>query len=102
MENEQKQQKTGEIVKFRKPFQFDGRTYEELVLDLDSLTGDDLIACERMVQASQDMSYMKETSKSYLAAVAARSAKVPVEMMSKLPAREFTKVTVKVQTFLLG
>ncbi|GIO08012.1 hypothetical protein J31TS6_40400 [Brevibacillus reuszeri] len=90
------------VYKLRRPFVFDGQTFTELKLDFDSLTGNDLIECERKAAVRKDTSYMKETSKTYAAIVAARAANVPEEMVFKLPAKDFTRLTVLVQNFLLN
>ncbi|TGV29902.1 phage tail assembly protein [Mesorhizobium sp. M00.F.Ca.ET.186.01.1.1] len=91
------------VYKLSRPFSFDGTEYTELKLDLDDLTGEDLIACERQLNATtDDVVFVKELSKPYLALVAARAAKVPVELIRKLPGKDFSKVTMQVQNFLLG
>jgi hypothetical protein len=91
-------------IEFRKPFTFEGKEYNNIVLDLDSLTGRDLIKAEAesRVIAGPSPSPMTEFSKPYNAVVAAKAAKVPVDMILDLPAREFTSVTVTVQDFLFG
>lgn len=86
-------------VTLKKPFEFEGQTYSELVLDLDSLTGQDMIDAEAEARAAGDRSIMLETSKTYLAIVAAKAGKVPVDMLKNLPAKEFTKITAQVQSF---
>jgi len=89
-------------VPFSKPYDFEGKEYIELNLDLDSITGKDLISAGVESRSLGQDSSVSELSKSYLAAVAARAAKVPVDMILGLPAKDFTDVTVAVQNFLLG
>ncbi|NTU28849.1 phage tail assembly protein [Brevibacillus sp. HB1.1] len=102
-ENRQEVVVDEKLYKLSRPFSFDGKEYTELDLDLDSITGEDLMSCERQLNAStKDLVFVKELSKPYLALVAARAAKVPVELIHKLPAKDFSKVTMLVQNFLLG
>ena len=86
--------------KFRKPYSFDGDSFEKIDLDLDALTGDDMLTAEREFTAAGGFGAMMETSKGYLAILAAKAAKVPAEFINGLPAKEFSKITLAVQTFL--
>ena len=86
--------------KFSKPYSFDGDSFEKIDLDLDALTGDDMLTAEREFTAAGGFGAMMETSKGYLAILAAKAAKVPAEFINGLPAKEFSKVTLAVQTFL--
>lgn len=90
-----------EIVKLKKPVTFEGAEYKELKMDFDSLTGRDMLAAEKEARAMGDRSPIAEFSKLYLASVAARAAKVPIELILDLPAVEFTAITVNVQTFFV-
>ena len=86
--------------KFRKPYSFDGDSFDKIDLDLDALTGDDMLTAEREFTAAGGFGAMMETSKGYLAILAAKAAKVPAEFINGLPAKEFSKITLAVQTFL--
>lgn len=93
------------VVVFTKPFLFEGKEYPSLEFDLDSLSGEDIEAAEVQFFAKNPQiaaqTPLKEVSKGYLAILAAKAAKVPVELIRKLPAKEYSKVTIKVQAFLL-
>jgi hypothetical protein len=52
--------------------------------------------------ASGLMVALPEASKSYQMYVAARAAKVPVELIKKLSIKDASAITIKVQSFLLG
>ena len=91
-----------EKIEFKEPFTFEGQEYTGLELDLKGLTGADLLQAERDLAASGGFAGVPETSKEYLALVAAKAAKEPVELIKALPANEFSRVTVKVQNFLLS
>lgn len=87
---------------FKKAVTFEGTEYKELDLDLDGLTGADLIKASREAQVLGDVSPVQELSMTYLAVVAAKASNVPVDLIQALPAGEFAKVKMQVQNFLLG
>lgn len=90
------------VVRFRKVFQFEGKEYDNLEMDLDSLTGNDVINAENEARALGVRAVMLESSKEYQAIVAAKAASVTVDLIKALPAKEFSSVTGEVQAFLLG
>lgn len=96
----QKQDEAGKIV-LNKPFTYEGKEYKELVVDLDSLTGNDVIALEKEARASGDRTPVLEFSKSYLAALAARLWGVPTEVVLGLSYRDFAALTMTLQDFLM-
>lgn len=84
------------------PVEFEGETVRELGLDLAGLTGRDLLAADREFTATGNFSGVPETSKAYLALVAARAARVSPDLVRSLSGRDFSRLTVQVQAFLLG
>jgi len=90
----------------RKPIEFDGEQITELTLDFDDLSSEDILSAERQYEAavgrSQQVAPVKEFSKHYLAFVVARAAKRPVELIYKLSANDFSKISLLAQNFLLG
>lgn len=88
--------------KLSKPVVYDDKEFTEINLDLDSLTGEDLVNIETEMTASGLMVALPEASKSYQMYVAARAAKVPVELIKKLSIKDASAITIKVQSFLLG
>ena len=79
------------------PLTYKETTIHILDLDLGSLTGNDLIAVEDSLRASGQVNLF---SQSYFAAIAARSAHIPVEVLKGLPVKDFMKVTSEVINFL--
>ena len=88
-------------VDFKKPFEFEGKTFDGLELDLDALTGQDLIDAEREASAIIGRPAV-DIDKTYQACIAAKASGTVVDMLIKLPAREFSKITSEVQLFLLA
>lgn len=91
-----------ERIVLAKPHTYEGKEYSEIELDLESLTGQDLISASNQARVLGDNSPVPELSKTYLAVVAAKAGKVPVDLILSLPAKDFTTVTMTVQNFLLG
>lgn len=90
------------IIPLSKPIEFEGKTYTELDINLENMTCDDIIKAERECLTSGIPMGVAETSKGFLMSLAARAAKVPIEMIYKLPLKDGTKITMEVQSFLLG
>jgi phage FluMu protein gp41 len=95
------QQGTPIIIPLRKPFSFEGKEYTEIKLDVEALTGKDMIDAETEARAMGVRSIMLESSKAYQAILAARAAGVTVDLINALSAKEFSRVTGEVQSFLL-
>lgn len=99
----QRKKKKGSLkleIKFTKPFTFEDKEYTGLILDLEALTGKHLLDASRETRALGDTTPVAELSKTYSAVVAAMAAKIPVELMLALPAKDFSRVTLEVQSFL--
>jgi hypothetical protein len=94
--------KTNEnVYTLSKPAILDGNELKELNLDFDSLTGEDLEEAAVEFQINGNSAPVIELSKPYLAIVVARAAKVPTQVIRKLPAKDYSKLTVRAQNFLL-
>lgn len=88
-------------ITLKKAFEFEGKKYESVDLDLDKLTGNDLIQAEReaavmLGRPSTDL------DKTYQACVAAKASGIVADVLCKMPARDFAAITSEVQGFLLG
>lgn len=87
---------------FAKPFTFEGTEHTGIDLDLDRLTGKDLVNIEAEMTARGIQAIMPEISKSYQMLVAARAAKVHVDFIEALPIKEASAITMKVVNFLFA
>ena len=89
-------------VKFKAPYFFEGTEYEGIELDIDGLTGNDLEKALEILSAEKKAFIrLPEFDKSYCAQVAALASKKPAVFFRSLPVREYVKVTLEVQNFLL-
>ncbi|MCM3632932.1 phage tail assembly protein [Paenibacillus camelliae] len=91
------------IHKLSKPVTFEDVEYTELNLDFENLTGGDIASIETQYNAegNDQTVFVKENSKTFLAYVVARAAKVPVQLIFALKAYDFVRVTNKARNFLL-
>lgn len=87
-------------IKLSKPFAFEGKEYTELELNLEALTGKDMINAEAEAKTISIIGSVAEFSKAYLAVLAAKAAKVPVDLIMGLSGKDFSRMTVEVQNFL--
>lgn len=85
-----------------KEYEFEEKKYQLLNLDLEGITGNDMIAAEKEAKLLDPEIRVPELSKTYLAVLGAKAAKVPVDFILKLNAKDFSALTLEVQNFLLS
>ena len=89
-------------IKLKKALKHKGEELFELDIPVENLTGADLIEVEQQILSAGKIVLMQDYSKVYLIRIAARAARIPVEVLEGLGARDFTTVTNRVQGFLMG
>ena len=92
------------LVKFNKPFKFEGKEYTEIDLSgLEDISAADMIAVNKIIsRTSSGVDVMPEVSLEYAVNLAARATKQPVEFFTALPAKEALKIKNRVMGFLFG
>ena len=94
---------------FKKPFTYEGRTYEQLSFDWESLSGKDSVAIERDLLNRNIGVVHAGFTPEYLAAMAARACTyrnedgfrtVTTNMIYALPLGEFRKICIAARNFL--
>ena len=92
------------VVKFKKPYRFEGKEYTEIDLtSLDDLQAADMIAVNKYMQrTSAGVDVMPEVTLEYACVLASKATKMPVEFFTGLPPREAMKVKNRVMGFLFG
>ena len=88
-------------IKLSKPILHRGESLEVLDIPLEEITGNDLIEVEKQLTQSGEAFVVTDFSRSYLIAVAARAAHLPVEALKTTSAKDFTKITIEVRNFLI-
>lgn len=94
-----------ETIKLAKEITYDGEKVTQINLDFDALTGKDLLAAEKELKVQNTgaiSSPVKEFDKEYLAIVGAKAVGMPTDFIYLLGAKDFTKLTLLVQGFLMG
>lgn len=91
------------IHKFRKPFSFEGKTYEELTFAWGDLTGEDALAIEDELQAMNKPVIVPTFSGPYLIRMAARACteKIGEDTIRAMPIAEFNRIRSAARNFLV-
>ena len=89
-------------IELTKPIRYKDTDIQTLDLELDDLTGRDLIDAEETLKARGKNVAAWEFSRSYLLSVAAKSAHLPAEVLEGLNAADFTRMILETGAFLGG
>lgn len=89
---------------FKKPFTYEGKTYESLTFDFSNLTGEDAIAAQDELDRARKAAIVPAANIVYLSTIAARACTVPlaVNVLRAMPLRDFNRITGKARAFLLS
>ena len=88
------------LVKFSKPYSFEGQTYTEIDLSgMENLTTQDMVEAERYLNRTKVISSTPEMTIGYACSIAATASGMPVEFFERLPVREAVKVKACVVNF---
>jgi hypothetical protein len=94
------------IVKFKKPYKFEGKEYTEIDLSgMEDLRASDMIAVDnymRRTAGTTSVNMMPEVSMEYACVFASKATQLPIEFFTSLPSREALKVKNRVVGFFLG
>ena len=90
------------IVKFSKPYKFEGKEITELDLNkLDDLTGADMIAINRMMKKRGNTDASPEMTMEFAFFVAMQATEFPLEFFYNLSMKDAMKVKLRVNYFLM-
>lgn len=89
--------------KFRKPFEYQGKTYTELTFDWDKLTGNDGLAIENELQQLGKPVVVPAFSGEYLVRLAARACteKIGADAFGSMSIADYNKIRSAARSFLL-
>lgn len=91
------------ILRFAKPYRFEGAEYSEVDLTgLENMSAGDLCAVGKLVARSLGATPVPELTVDYAVYMAARASGKPVEFFQRLPAKEAIKLKNLVTSFLYG
>lgn len=91
------------IHSLKKPFEYEGKTYERLIFDWETLTGNDSLAIENEIAALGKPLIAPEFSGEFLIRMAARACTVTIgaDTLCSLPMGDYNKIRGKARSFLL-
>ena len=91
------------LVFFKKPFTFEGVSYESVDLSgLENLSAADMIAVNKTIERGGTVNVLPEMSLEYACLISARASGKPVEFFKALPPKEALKIKNRVTNFLYG
>ena len=91
------------VLKFRKPYKFEGREYTEVDLSgMEDMTAGDLCAVAKLANRELGVTPIPEMTLPYAMYMAARASHKPVEFFKGLPPVEAMKLKNLVTGFLYG
>ena len=87
-------------IKFNRTYVINGKEVNELELDLDNLTGADLLRAEREFKTRNSGVNVKELEDSWMVQVAATASNVKYGDLLKLKGKDYLNVISKTRSFL--
>lgn len=85
---------------FEKPYEFEGKEYESIEFDLESLKGSDISAVKKQFAAAGNFSVLPAMDSDFCALILARVTKQPLEFFTEMPAKDYCQITQQVGNFL--
>ena len=88
---------------FKRPFQWEGKTFEQLDFDFTKLSGKDSLAVQNELSSKGIVVAVPTLSGPYLVRIAARACLVPlgVDAFEAMPIADFNRIQAKTRNFLL-
>lgn len=90
------------LYKFKTPYEFEGKKYEELEADLTQLKGRDLADAKRAYTKAGNFAVLPVTDADYCVEIISRLTKLPREFFDDMPARDYLAITTEVSNFLMA
>ncbi len=85
---------------FSKPYAFEGKAFDDIDLDLESLKGSDISAVKKQFAAGGNFAVFPTVDTDYCILIAARLAKQPIEFFLEMPAPDYCAIAQRVSHFL--
>ena len=86
---------------FKKPFEYEGKTYSELTFNFERLTGKDMVSIETEMQMNNEYALAPEISRSFQAKMAAKAAGIGSDVLEAMPIKDFNRITNAARGFLI-
>lgn len=85
----------------KKPFTYEGKTYEKMTFNFERLTGRDMVSIEAEMQAKNEFALAPEISRIFQAKMAAKATGIGDDVIKALPIKDFNKITNAARNFLI-
>ena len=89
-----------EVIKLRREYKFGAKNIKEIVLDLEELSGQDLVFAEKEYKARNKGATVKELEDGWALTVASKASGIKYGDFLKLNARDCVKIVNAVRGFL--
>ena len=86
---------------FKKPFEYEGKTYIELTFNFERLSGRDMVSIETEMQMNNEYALAPEISRSFQGKMAAKAAGIGSDVLEAMPLKDFNKITNAARSFLI-
>lgn len=86
---------------FKKPFEYEGKTYTELTFNFERLSGRDMVSIETEMQMNNEYALAPEISRSFQGKMAAKASGIGSDVLEAMPLKDFNKITNAARSFLI-
>ena len=86
---------------FKKPFEYEGKTYTELTFKFERHSGRDMVSIETEMQMNNEYALAPEISRSFQGKMAAKAAGIGSDVLEAMPLKDFNKITNAARSFLI-
>ena len=90
------------LYKFKEPYVFEDKRYEQVAVDLTQLCGRDIADAKRAFTKSGSFAVLPALDSDFCVEILSRLAKLPREFFDELPARDYLAITQEVTNFLMS
>lgn len=90
------------IYKFKEPYEFEGKQYEQIEIDLSGLKGADISAAKKAWSSEGNFAVLPTLDYDFCAQLLARVSKQPIEFYTEMCARDYCALTQQVSNFLMS
>ena len=87
---------------FIKPHEFEGKTYTELDVDIEGMTGADFAAAKKQFAKDGNFVALPAADTEFCAYLLAKLTKQPLEFFEQMHVKDYCALTQNVSNFLLG
>lgn len=93
--------KTGIYIhQFKKPFTYEGKTYETMTFDFNKLTGRDMINFNNEMTMNNEVMMAAEISVGFQSRMAAKASGIGLDVLERMQIKDFNNIIMRARLFL--